>query len=391
MEDSPKMRTKSTGDNPENEEVQSKLTTALSVTSIGSRSSVRPARSTKVSKVSMTKATARDTRKLSKTTLTSPQLTPKVSLATIVTTNTRKQSLATTSAAAAELIDGQWKVQRKIGKGNFGTIFRMINTKDNKRVAAMKKEKLAATDQLKTEYHILKKLAGKKGFPRVYYYGTLDNNTYCCLVMDLLGHNLEEIYTKCGRRFTAKALTFLAVQLVRRFETIHSLGIVYRDVKPENFMLGVNTNRVHVVDFGLSKYYRDERGEHVCERYTGSVVGTQRYMSVGAHNCHEQSRRDDMEALGYLFVYFMRGRVPWSGIRMANISDCNRAVRDIKTYTPGEELCAGYPQEFLHFYNYVRKLDFYEEPRYEQITRLFKKVFVKLKLTNDGVFDWKYR
>lgn len=273
-----------------------------------------------------------------------------------------------------------------LGAGSYGQI-RIVSNLQTKKKAAVKLEPMKRSSELHTEYEFLQKLSGKPGFPEVYYYGTFRGAFYC-MVMQLLGKNLDKIFDECKRKFTLKSLVFLATQLIRRFETIHSLRIVYRDVKPENFLLGEHSNRVHVVDFGLSKHYADERGEHIGERETHEIVGTARYMSVNAHKCREQSRRDDMESLSYVLAYFMRGQLPWSGLKVADFSAHNVRIMQIKLETPAEQLCTGYPKEFLDFYNYVHKLDFREEPRYGMIMTMFKNIYSRMKIKNDGVYDW---
>ena len=179
------------------------------------------------------------------------------------------------------LIGDTFRVGRKIGAGSYGQIRLGININTNQTVA-IKLEKIAPDAQLLTENHVYGLLQGKKGFPVVYHFGQyLD--TYNVLVMEMLGRDLESLFELCGRTFTLKAMLFLTLQLIKRFEVIHQVGIVYRDVKPENFMLGAKTNTVYVIDYGLSKHYIDQNQRHIEFKQTRELIGTSRYMSVNAH------------------------------------------------------------------------------------------------------------
>ncbi|KAI2798374.1 hypothetical protein RDWZM_004712 [Blomia tropicalis] len=281
-----------------------------------------------------------------------------------------------------KLIADTYKIGIKIGSGSYGQIRLGTNVKTGQTVA-IKFEPLNSSDQqLKGEYLCYQKLAGKKGFPTAYYHGRFQE--YEVLVLERLGRNLETLYDDCGRRFTLKSVLFLALQLLKRFETLHSARIIYRDVKPENFMLGTNTNTVFIIDFGLSKHLDKHSSCHT----TNELIGTSRYMSINAHLCREQSRRDDLEALGYVFIYFLRGKLPWSGLKAASFKEHNQMIVEKKRSISAEELCDGHPQEFLCYLKYVRSLDFDAEPNYEKLRNMFKRRFHLEHFRDDGIYDW---
>ena len=169
--------------------------------------------------------------------------------------------------------------------------------------------------------------------------------------------------------------------------------MIYRDIKPDNFLVGrgpgKSANIVNVVDFGMAKQYRDPRTkQHIPYRERKSLSGTARYMSINTHLGREQSRRDDLEALGHVFLYFLRGSLPWQGLKAATNKQKYEKIGEKKQSTTIKELCDGFPEEFGIYLNYVRKLGFEETPDYDFLRELFSKVLRDLGEVDDGVYDW---
>lgn len=144
-----------------------------------------------------------------------------------------------------------------------------------------------------------------------------------------------------------------------------------------------------MVDFGMAKQYRDPKTkQHIPYRERKSLSGTARYMSINTHLGREQSRRDDLESLGHVFMYFLRGSLPWQGLKAATHKQKYEKIGEKKQTTPIKDLCEGYPEEFTIYLNYVRKLGFEETPDYDFLRDLFVKVLKNQGEVEDGVFDW---
>jgi len=204
-----------------------------------------------------------------------------------------------------------------------------------------------------------------------------------------------------------------------RVQSVHEKSLVYRDIKPDNFLVGrippyvdtssnpsldkdVNSilknhskehphpaSQIYLIDFGMAKFYRDPKTlQHIPYKEKRSLSGTARYMSINTHLGREQSRRDDLEGLGHVLMYFLRGSLPWQGMKAATNKQKYEKIGEKKRTTPIKELCDGFPEEFAIYMNYVRKLGFEETPDYDYLRGLFDKVLKRMGEEEDNVFDW---
>ena len=176
-----------------------------------------------------------------------------------------------------------------------------------------------------------------------------------------------------------------------RIEYVHNKNLIHRDIKPENFCIGTgsDSNIIYIIDFGLSKRYKNPKtGEHIPFRDKKSLTGTARYASLNTHLGIEQSRRDDLESIGYMLLYFMRGNLPWQGLLGADSKNKYKKITEKKTIVPAEALCEGYPIEFVHYIQYVKQLKFDEKPDYSYLRKLLKDAFYTLNYNSEVFFDW---
>ncbi|KAJ6711645.1 CASEIN KINASE 1-LIKE PROTEIN 2 [Salix purpurea] len=232
-------------------------------------------------------------------------------------------------------------------------------------------------------------LQGGTGIPYVKWFGV--EGDYNILVMDLLGPSLEDLFNFCSRKLSLKTVLMLADQMINRVEFVHSKSFLHRDIKPDNFLMGLGrrANQVYAIDFGLAKKYRDtSTHQHIPYRENKNLTGTARYASMNTHLGIEQSRRDDLESLGYVLMYFLRGSLPWQGLKAGTKKQKYEKISEKKVSTSIEALCRGYPTEFASYFHYCRSLRFDDKPDYAYLKRLFRDLFIHEGFQFDYVFDW---
>lgn len=292
-------------------------------------------------------------------------------------------------------VGNRYRIGNKIGSGSFGEIFRGTNIQTGENVAIKLEHVRTRHPQLNYEvrmYRILCYGGGAVGIPKMYYSGV--EGDYNALVMDLLGSSMEDMFCYCSRHFSLKTTLMIADQLLSRIEYVHSKGVMHRDIKPDNMVLGLGQKRHHLylIDFGLSKKYREARyHKHIPYREGRGMVGTARYCSINTHLGIEQSRRDDMESIGYVLIYFIKGSLPWQGISAPNKTEKYAAISRKKQETTVENLCAGLPKEFAEYMTHVRELDFEDKPDYAYLRRMFRDLFDREEYCRDYIFDWTLR
>jgi casein kinase 1 gamma len=296
-----------------------------------------------------------------------------------------------------------YHVNEKIGSGSFCEIRTGINLTNNEEVA-VKLEPIATRpkyQRLLLEFEFYQLLGNHEGIPETYILGSFNNNKYNAMVMELLGPSLFDLFKLCNREFSLKTVLQIGIQLIDLLEYIHSKHLIHQDVKPENFLIGQTlTDKesvIHVVDLGLSKkYINSETGKHIPFKEGTGIAGTPRFMSINTHLGKEQSRRDDLESLGYMLVYFLRGDLPWE-MKLLEPRTLRR-VKILKTQMMKMEmsissLCRNYCstetiETIVAYFELVRNLDFEEEPKYCDLRMLFCDLMKSKGLENDGDFDW---
>lgn len=284
----------------------------------------------------------------------------------------------------------KWTVVKRLGKGSFGELW--LGEEDGtKAKVAIKFEKIDSDttfDDL--EYQRYVELGQSDYVPKIYKFLRVDQTDYHALVMELLSKTLENLLDVCDRKFTLKTILQLAISMITLLQFVHSKGLIHRDIKPDNFMFGRKEvgkdKKLMIIDFGLAKRYI-ENGRHIKYATGKSLTGTCRYMSINCHKGIQQSRRDDLESIGYIFIYFLHGSLPWSGIN-ATSKERNKLVCEKKEEITPEKLAEGHPVEFAQYLRTVRKLKFDSNPDYDSLRQLFIRCAKANNLILDSSYDW---
>ncbi|PHZ13682.1 kinase-like protein [Rhizopus microsporus ATCC 52813] len=290
------------------------------------------------------------------------------------------------------IIKHKWLILYKIGEGSFGQVFKAKDIKSNDFYAI--KRELKDSPQLYHEFKFYKTLKGGPCIPNCYWFGQHDG--FNCLTLDLLGPSLKHLQEKL-KEIPLRIVVQIGCQLIACFKHMHDLGIVYRDIKPENFLfpykysfssfssslssstsppsppsslaLSVPPLPLYIVDFGLATWWRNSRTNkpYPEAKYIKYKTGTARYASIRVHKGHSHARRDDLESLGYMLLDLLCGDLPWSGVVARSRKAGWDRIRKIKEDTSLFDLCIGLPVGILHFIDYTRKLEFYDTPDYDYL------------------------
>lgn len=284
------------------------------------------------------------------------------------------------------LVYDNYNLEEKIGSGSFGEVY-LAKDKRGYYVAAKVEEKKNAPRILNEYkiYYYLNQSGFKIGLPRIHLF--MQTAEFNIMFMQLLGPNLEDLFNKYQRQFNLSTVLTIGDQILLLLQQMHKANFIHRDIKPNNFMIGRDNNvgQLYITDFGLSKKYIQD-GKHIKFKDKKSLIGTARYASLNMHMGIEPTRRDDLESLGYMLIYFLKGMLPWQGIKKQTGLNHIEEIGKIKICTSTETLCSGVHKCFMDYITYCRKLKFDETPNYTYLRKLFQDTRNDLKLPYE--FEW---
>ncbi|KRY89597.1 Casein kinase I -like protein hhp1 [Trichinella pseudospiralis] len=269
----------------------------------------------------------------------------------------------------------RFKLNYMMGKGTFGVVYVGMDKITKEEVAIKIEKRMGKPSMLCFEKKVYKFLSGSSFVPAIKHFGTDDFNSY--LSMELLGPNMEDVLEAKNRDLLVTDVCLYAVQIIKAIQFIHERGFIHRDLKPENILLrqrDLSTHEVSLIDFGCAVRYRVSKYKfsHIAYREKLPVMGTLRYMSISAHLGIQQSRRDDLQTVGYILTYLAKGKLPWQDMQVTSFAEQNMEVASMKIRMKPQHLCQGLPSAFSNYMKYCRSLEFASEPDYSYLYGLFE-------------------
>ena len=287
----------------------------------------------------------------------------------------------------SKTFEQRFTIIKELGHGAFCKVY-LGYDKIKERNVAIKTDKKNIHSQNKSriyqEYNFYKLFPkNSKGISEIIWYNK--NNNIQILIMEHLGPSLNDLFIFCDNKFSLKTTCLIAIQTLERIKQLHDLNIIHRDIKPDNFLIGLDNNKdtIYLIDFGLSKLFNKKHYNKSC-----SFKGSLRYSSLRNHRGIEQSYRDDLESLGYMLIYFLTYSLPWQNTNIKDKHKKKELIYSIKKNYNLSNLCSNIPIEFEYYIKYVQILLFKEKPDYKYLINLFKNILKKNNLTEDNEYDW---
>ena len=274
--------------------------------------------------------------------------------------------------------------------GSFSFIYEGINIETNEHVAIKLEPRNAQSENLllQNEIFYLYKLRHCPGIVKIITTGR--TKKYNILIEPLLGGTLYSLYLDQNKNFTLKDICLISLQCISRLESVHNKGIIHCDIKPENFCVGLRDKRIiYLIDFGISKKYRSDRTKkHIQFNITKTMCGTARYASMNALSGLQLSRRDDLESLSYMILYFLTKKLPWQGITAKSLATRYKKIYEKKSELEKWDKFLSLPRQIQNFIKYRRNLGFSEDPNYKLMKNFFYDLMKQNEFVDDKNFSW---
>ena len=309
-------------------------------------------------------------------------------------------------------IFGKYELGRDIGSVDKGVIWQGTNKHTNEKVAIKLELRRARLPSLEKEHKIYKIINSSQqhnnknmiGIPNMLEFGT--QGDYKAMIMDMLGPSLNMLFKFFNRKLSLKTVLMIGDQMIARIEYLHANNFIHRNITPNNFVFGLHknsaaanknqvNNTLYIIDFGHSTNYRHlDTKRHIPYREGCRFIGNQCWAGINVHLGIEQSRRDDVNAAGFVLLYLVNGGLPWLKIRAKNMTTLRNRIGEAKIQYDMLDTCKNIDKAtrevFKTYLDYCFKLRFDEKPDYEYLRKLFRDFYFKNGFKDDGIFDWTH-
>lgn len=254
------------------------------------------------------------------------------------------------------IINNKYTFLEKLGSGSFGVLYKGENIRTKEKVAikiepvnpaygfSLIKKEASIYHRLHHNCHNL-----TNGIPIVKWFGKDEHNYY--MVFQLLGESLQALVQRLGK-FSLKKTMEIGKNILAILKKVHHYGYIHQDIKPDNFLFDIDGKQIFIIDFGLCKMFKREN----MGKKSKSIIGTPCFASIRAHECCNQSKRDDLESLTYMLFYFVLGNLPWK-----HQTDLESMYREKKVFPKYFENMPESFSPFINYYHYVLALEADEE------------------------------
>jgi serine/threonine protein kinase len=289
------------------------------------------------------------------------------------------------------------------------------NPEKNFNIAIKTENMHSKTSKIKSEYEIYNYLNDNNlniGIPKFYNFTSIEicKETFKnYLIIQLLGHNLKQLFELSFYNFIPLATFNIILKIIDIIKNLHDNKLIYRNIHPSHFLyerkittdliptildkhktLNIETsNELYCIDYSLAKFYIDKNtNEHIEFKDNENEIGNVDFASVWSLLGNRQSRRDDLESIFYLLIYFLRGKLPWEDIKGKNKNDLNKKKKLSKISLSIFEICKNvallFQDDCMQLLNYIRNLEFDEEPKYDYIKNVINEMKKKFIFYNNN-------
>lgn len=291
----------------------------------------------------------------------------------------------------------EYLLGKLVGTGGFGLIYDAIRIGDGTDMEYVAKIEPLSNSPLFNEYHILQKLGQQKtvndyvrnkelsrhlAIPQFVGGGIHDyqGKKYRFMILPKYGDDLRKLFQRYGFFPNKRSVYLIAIQMLDALEYIHQHGYVHSDIKAGNILLESSKSlkvkrtskgyypvidKLYLIDYGLAaKYIQSNKHKPYNEASRKAHQGTLFYTCIDAHKGVAQSRRGDLQNLGFCLLEWLTGSLPWK----------KKAVKE-KVKKSKEVFMSRLSRlndEYLRtYFRYVGSMRYEEKPNYEELRNLF--------------------